>query len=116
MRKDYEKIRIAFVKYGGLSTGGSEKMLQIIAANLPKDRFSVDYFYCDATPAKGISNYSHPTTDPGRETFLRSHGVNLVKFSVAMKDLTSPTQRWIGTNFWELFSEEKYDMVQTVLS
>ena len=60
-----KKIRIAFIKYGGLSSGGTEKMLQIIAANLPKNRFAVDYFYCDSSPYIG-SNYKHPETDESR--------------------------------------------------
>ena len=45
-----KKIKIAFIKYAGCASGGTEKFLQVIAANLNKNKFEVDYFYCDATP------------------------------------------------------------------
>ena len=38
-------IKIAFIKFGGMAIGGTEKVLQTIAAELPKDKFEVDYFY-----------------------------------------------------------------------
>lgn len=38
-------IKIAFIHWNGLSTGGTERFLQTIAANLPKDRFYVDFYY-----------------------------------------------------------------------
>ena len=31
-----EKIKIAFIKFGGMASGGTEKFLQTVAANLPK--------------------------------------------------------------------------------
>ena len=43
-------IKIAFIKFGGMAIGGTEKVLQTIAAELPKDQFEVDFFYCDAAP------------------------------------------------------------------
>jgi hypothetical protein len=61
-----KKIRVAFIKFGGLASGGTEKYLQTIAVNLPSDKFIVDYFYCDASPYLG-SDWVHPTTDPERE-------------------------------------------------
>ena len=59
------KINIAFIKYGGLSAGGSERWLQYIAGNLDKNLFNIDYFYCDASPYLG-SDYKHPDTDKNR--------------------------------------------------
>ena len=41
------KIKVAFIKFGGMANGGTEKYLQTIAAHLPKDEFEVDFFYCD---------------------------------------------------------------------
>ena len=35
-------IKIAFIKFSGMATGGTEKVLQTIAAELPKDEFEVD--------------------------------------------------------------------------
>lgn len=106
------KIRVAFVKFGGLSSGGTEKFLQIMAAHLPKDKFEVDYFYCDSAPYIG-SDFRHLDTDPVRMDYLKKHGVNLVKFRVGAKDLTTPTHEWVDTDFWEVFNEEDYDIIQT---
>ena len=33
------KIKVAFIKFGGMANGGTEKYLQTIAAHLPKDEF-----------------------------------------------------------------------------
>jgi len=107
-----DKIKIAFVKFGGLSAGGTEKFLQQLAANLPTDKFAVDYFYCDAAPYIG-SDYQHMTTDPERLDYMRAHNVNLIKFNVKYKDVTVPTHDWIDTDFWDKFKEENYDIVQT---
>ena len=36
-------IKIAFIKFGGMANGGTEKYLQTIAAHLPKDEFNVEF-------------------------------------------------------------------------
>jgi glycosyltransferase involved in cell wall biosynthesis len=107
-----KKIRIAFIKFGGLSAGGTEKFLQNIAVNLPVDKFSVDYFYCNSAPYIG-SDYTHADTDQNRKKYMEDHGVNLIKFDVKAKDINTYTHDWIGTNFWEFFDESKYDIIQT---
>lgn len=106
------KIKIAFVKFGGLAGGGTERFLQNIAAGLPRDRYKVDFFYCDSAPYVG-SDWKHPDTDPDRKKFLEDAKVNLIKFNVAAKDVTRPTHIWLETNFFDLFDEAKYDIVQT---
>ena len=106
------KIKIAFVKFGGLAAGGTEKYLQQIAANLPKDKFDVDYFYCDAAPYWG-NDYKHIDTDPDRIKYMIENKINLIKFNVKYKNVTVPTHDWIDTDFWEKFDESKYDLVQT---
>lgn len=107
-----EKIRIAFIKFGGLSAGGTERWLQMMAANLPKDEFDIDFYYCDAAPYVN-SDYKHPDTDPDRLKYMQEHNVNLIKFNVGAKDITKPTHDWIDTDFWEVFDSSKYDFVQT---
>lgn len=107
-----ERIRIAFVKFGGLGSGGTERWLQKMAANLPRMRFAVDYFYSDAAPFLG-STFAHPDTNPARLAYMREHGVNLIKFRVAAVDARSPTMNWIDTDFWDLFEPARYDFVQT---
>ena len=104
------KNKIAFIKFGGLAAGGTERFLHAIAANLPKQDFDVDFYYCDSAPYIG-SDWIHPNTDPFRKKYLEENGVNLIKFNVQYKDIRTPTHVWINTNFWSLFNEEKYDVV-----
>ena len=105
-------IKIAFVKFGGMCIGGTEKYLQTIASYLPKDQFEVDFFYCDAAPYIG-SDFKHLDTDASRVEYTKSHGVNLIKFNVGFKDVTKPTHDWVDTNFWDVFNEDDYDVIQT---
>ena len=35
-------MKVAFVKFGGLSAGGTERFLQNLAVGLPKEKFEVD--------------------------------------------------------------------------
>jgi len=107
-----EKIKIAFIKFGGMANGGTEKYLQTIAGHLPKDQFEVDFYYCDAAPYIG-SDFKHLDTDQSRIEYTESHGVNLIKFNVGFKDVTKPTHDWVDTNLWDVFDEEKYDVIQT---
>jgi glycosyltransferase involved in cell wall biosynthesis len=106
------KQRIAFVKFGGLSAGGTERWLQMMAANLSKDNFDIDYYYCDSAPYIG-SDYKHANTDVTRLKYLKDYNVNLIKFNVGYKDLTTKTHEWVKTDFWDIFDESKYDFVQT---
>ena len=57
------KKRIAFIKFGGLAAGGTEKHLQTLACNLPPDKFDITYFYCDSAPYIG-NDFVHLDTDP----------------------------------------------------
>lgn len=107
-----KKYKIAFVKFGGLSAGGTERWLQMMAANVSRSKFEIDYYYCDAAPYIG-SDYKHADTDAYRKKYMEEHGVNLVKFHVGAKDITKPRHPWVDTNFWEVFDGSKYDLVQT---
>jgi glycosyltransferase involved in cell wall biosynthesis len=106
------KVKLAIVKFGGMSAGGTEKFLQNIAAFIDKNRFSVTFFYCDAAPYLG-SDFVHPDTDPARVMWLEREGVSLVKFHVGAKDITQKGHPWIDTDFWEVFDEGAFDILQT---
>jgi hypothetical protein len=106
------KARIAFVKFAGLAAGGTERWLQEMAASLPRDRFEVDYYYCDAAPYVG-SDYRHADTDPNRLEFMRDRGVNLIRFKVGAKNIGRPTHDWVDTDFWRVFDSRRYNLVQT---
>lgn len=107
-----KKIRIAFIKFAGLSAGGTEKFLQTVAANLNKERFDVDYFYCDSAPYIG-SEYKHSDTDKNRLDYMKNKEVNLIKFRVKFKNVNSYVHNWEETDFWEKFDENSYDIIQT---
>lgn len=107
-----KKIKVAFVKFAGLCVGGTERFIQTIAAHLPKDEFEVDYFYTNAAPYLG-SDYQHSDNDMERGTYLREHGVNVIPVNVEFKDIRTPTHQWVNTDFWDLFDESKYDIIQT---
>jgi len=69
-----KKTKIAFIKYLGLITAGTEKFLQTIAAGLPKEEFEVDYYW------------SHPEEippDEARKQYLIDNGVNLTEFKAS---------------------------------
>jgi len=106
-----KKIRIAFVKFGGLAIGGTELRLQTMATHLPKDKFDIDYFYCDVAPSLR-SSHKHGNTHPELVQRMLKCGIHLIKFHVKAKDITKPTHDWVDTDFWNLFDPKRYDLVQ----
>jgi FkbM family methyltransferase len=105
-------MKIAFVKFGGLSSGGTERWLQYMAFGLADLGHEVDYYYCDSAPYLG-SPYKHPDTDSSRKEYLENSKVKLMRFSVGMKNIQTPNHEWIDTDFWDIFDQSKYDFVQT---
>lgn len=97
------KIKIAFIKYLGLVTAGTEKFLQTIAAGLPKDEFKVDYYW------------AHPEDsfpDESRIKYLQDNGVNLIEFKTS-KPRIHRGKIWLDkTNFFDVFKND-YDLIQT---
>ncbi len=107
-----DRIKVAFIKFCGMATGGTEKVLQTIASNLDKNKFLVDFYYCDTATYIG-SDYIHPDNDFDRMVYCYSNGVRLIKFYVKHKDLRVHTHDWVDTDFWEIFKESRYDVIQT---
>jgi len=104
---------IAFIKYGGLASGGTEVSFQTLAKQLSTN-YKVDYYYCDPSPYIG-SDFAHPPTEKSREEYLRDSKVNLIKFNVEYKDVTDRNHKWINTDFWDLFNRNrnKYSLILT---
>ena len=100
---------IAFIKFGGLSSGGTEVSFQNVAISLSK-KYNVDYLYCDSAPYIG-SDWIHPDTDIFRKKIMEESDVKLKKFVVEYKDVTTRIHRWINTDFWKIFDEKKYDLI-----
>jgi len=105
-------LDIAFVKFAGLSAGGTERWLQMMAVKVAERGHNVTYFYCDAAPYQGGKG-AHAPNDAARVELMSKSGVQLVKFHVGAKNLRSPTHEWLDTDFWELFDERRFDLVQT---
>lgn len=104
-------INVAFVKFAGLAGGGTEKYLQTLAANLPKDKFSVDYYYTEAVPLLGNS-FVHPSTDPDRLKYMQDSDVNLIEVSLTARD-DQRDSYWVDTDFFDIFDSSKYHLIQT---
>ena len=60
-----------------------------------------------------VQIFKHIDTDPSRVEYVKEHGVNAIKFNVEFKDVTKPTHDWINTDFWDIFNEDDYDLIQT---
>lgn len=93
-----KKVKIAFIKYDGLTAGGTELWIQSIAAQLDKNKYIVDYFYT------GQEN-------PYRKKMLEDNEVTLIKIKASEKE--SAYGQWLDTDFWEKFNENEYDIIQT---
>lgn len=105
--------RIACVKFAGLASGGTEKALQNIAAILSQNKdYVVDYYYTNAAPFLNHW-FVHPDNDENRKQWVESFGVNTIPVYVESKQADISPYVWNNTNFWELFDESKYDIVQT---
>ena len=104
--------KVAFIKFAGLASGGTEKYLQTLASLLPKDRYQVDYFYTNAAPFKN-SGFVHPDNDPARKQLIEDQGINTIEVHVDHKIGNVEPYEWMGTDFWDLFKESNYDFIQT---
>lgn len=93
-------IRIAFIKYKGMLSGGTERWLQTVAGCLPKDEFAVTYFYTG-------------DEDPFRKAWLLERDVTLVKIRA---DGRNAKGEWLNTDFFEKFDETQYDIIQTAIA
>ena len=91
------KIKIAFITAEGLNTGGTERFMQTIAANLPSDKYEVDYYY---TPKVAQHRYQ----------YMVDHNVNLIEYH---GDYYTKW-RYIclrNTDFWQKY-KGGYDLIQ----
>lgn len=93
------KYRIAFLS--GLGSGGTERWMQLMAANLPKEMYEIDYYF------SGIP-------DTQREKYMIEKGVNLIAYPSKEQDEVSPQMQFV--EFWDHFNDLKYDWVQRSLA
>lgn len=104
-------MNVAFVKCCGLAPGGTEKDLQSIATVLAKNGHNVDYFYTN--PMKQIgSGFVLPDNSQKRKEFVESFGIKTIPVFVEHRHGSSFPYEWGNTDFWNIFDETKYDILQ----
>ena len=101
MKTKNKKIKLAFIKYNGITAGGTQRWLQNLAVGLDKNKFEVDYFYT------GIE-------DPDRLKFLQENNVNLIKLQGNGR--ATKYGEWIGTDLFQKFDENNYDLIQDAIA
>lgn len=106
-------MKIAFIKYAGMASGGVEKYLQTIACALPKHTFEVDFYYTNVSPVTLNSEFVHPDNDDSRIEICQENGVNLIAVNVDEKEGGKEPYTWVKTDFWDKFDESKYDLIVT---
>lgn len=90
--------KVAFVHWNGLDAGGTERFLQTIAANLPKDKFQVDYYYSGKVAEH-------------RKRYMLDNGINLIEFKYDKRIEKAGYTYFTECNFKEVFTG-KYDFIQ----
>lgn len=105
--------KVACIKFAGLASGGTEKALQNIAMILSQqDNYTVDYYYTNAAPFLNHW-FVHPDNDENRKKWVESFGINTIPVHVESKQANVEPYVWNNTNFWDLFDESEYDVIQT---
>ena len=104
-------MKIACVKYVGLAAGGVEKYIQNIAVILANNGHQVDYYYTNLPKLIG-SSWIHPDNKEYRKQFLEQNGVKVCPVRIASR-YTDCAIPWNGTDFFDVFKESEYDVVQT---
>lgn len=97
-----DKIKVAIVRHNGLFMGGTEKFLQIMAAEVNKDEFEVDFY---------TTNFMR---FEDREQYLKDHDVNIIKFYKPWwGNLPKPWMNKLNHFWlWLKFKKNYYDVVQ----
>jgi glycosyltransferase involved in cell wall biosynthesis len=93
--------RIAIFRHNGLFYGGTEKFLQIMAAEVNHNKFEVDYYT------------TNMDASPDREQYLIDHDVNVIHFDIC--DYPWPLNKLKSTwsNLWKNLKVDDYDVVQS---
>ena len=61
-----KKIKVAFIKFAGMASSGTEKYMQTIACILDKDIYDIDFYYTNAAPYIK-SSFVHPANSDERK-------------------------------------------------
>lgn len=98
-----QKVRLAIVSSYGLDKGGTEKFLQTVAANLPKNKYEVDYYFIDSDPER---------ISVTKKNYLTNNNVDLISYTVEKIVTTKRYIKQIRSNFFNVY-RNNYDIILT---
>jgi glycosyltransferase involved in cell wall biosynthesis len=109
-----KKIKVAIISMSGMARGGVASFLRQIATQLDSDLFDVHFFWCDPINIKIIGKpIKYISSAPEVISEMKRSGVSCHQYSVDTVDRSKKKAPWIGTNFFEVFNENYFDLVLT---
>jgi len=106
IHKPEGKLNILFYHPSGLSFGGTEKFLQIIAKHLPKEKYNVYFMY--SSKPRGDS----AVLSDGRKKYLEGNVTSFIEFNYDSMDQHYPyTTRGMVPDFYSTISKFKIDLI-----
>ncbi len=107
-RKKNSKTKILFYHISGLSFGGTEKHLQILAKHINKEVYDVYFMY--SPKPRGEEN----TTIDGRKNYLQKNNIKLISFDYESIDKDYPyTVRQSNPSIFDVIRKENIDLLVT---
>ncbi len=104
------KKKILFYHLSGLSFGGTEKALQIIAKHIDKKKYDIFFMY-SSKPRIGVNKAD------GRKDYLGDSGVTLIDFNYTMQDTKYPYVVKDATpSIFDVIKKENIDLIFTAAS
>lgn len=107
-------IKVAIISMSGMARGGVASFLRQIATQLDSNLFEVHFFWCDPINIRIIGKpikYISSAPEVIRE--MKRSGVACHQYNVDTIDRSKKKAPWIGTNFFEVFNENYFDLVLT---
>lgn len=106
------RIHVSVIMYGGLSYGGAHRLLIRMLCHLDMSRFKVTYFWCEPGTDIG-SDFVWPELDYSNIDLLKSHGIDVVQFKVARRDIRNRYHPWLESDFFDCYRKFETDVVLT---
>jgi len=109
-----KRIKIAVISMSGMARGGVASFLRQIATQLDESLFEVHFFWLDPTNIKILgkpNKYSAAAPEVIYE--MKKSRVFCHQYRVDTIDRSRKKAPWIGTNFFEVFDEDKFDLILT---
>jgi len=102
-------MKIAFIKFCGLASGGIEKYLQTIAMLYKEEGHEVDYFYTNN--CQFTDGHIHADNKEERKLIMQQAGINIIPVKVEQRIGGCDHVPWVNTDLFDLFNEQNYDFI-----